>query len=233
MERFRDWRRFDDACHRAEPAVVEFLASPILVDRHPADNSLRLAPALETANQPSQASFGAVSMGSYFKPLRRKIGVVTLVMACLFAAGWVRSSVVQDHAQICYQRSAHDLNSNGGRFQWDCYRDPEVIRFGYGPPSFNWQTYERNQPAIDTHWGRSRTNWQCGWLGVKVCYGKVHTHSGEVHTAGGIVFVNPRMLNIRSLEVPYWSIVIPLTLLSAYLLLSKPRTSQRKPTSEP
>ena len=28
-------------------------------------------------------------MGDYFKPWRRKIGVATLVMACVFAAGWV------------------------------------------------------------------------------------------------------------------------------------------------
>ena len=31
-------------------------------------------------------------MGDYFKPWRRKIGCVTLVLACLFMAGWVRSS---------------------------------------------------------------------------------------------------------------------------------------------
>jgi hypothetical protein len=31
--------------------------------------------------------------GDYFRPWRRKIGVMTLVMACVFAAGWVRSSV--------------------------------------------------------------------------------------------------------------------------------------------
>ena len=30
-------------------------------------------------------------MGDYFKPLRRKLGLVTLVMACVFMAAWVRS----------------------------------------------------------------------------------------------------------------------------------------------
>ena len=30
-------------------------------------------------------------MGDFFKPWRRKIGVVTLLMACVFAAGWVKS----------------------------------------------------------------------------------------------------------------------------------------------
>src|SRR4051812_37506464 len=35
-------------------------------------------------------------MPTYFKPLRRKLGVVTLVTACVFAAGWVRSVFVAD-----------------------------------------------------------------------------------------------------------------------------------------
>ena len=33
--------------------------------------------------------------------------------------------------------------------------------------------------------------------------------------------------------IPYWSIVIPLTLLSAYLLLSKPRRKPNQPDEEP
>ena len=36
-------------------------------------------------------------MFDYFKPLRRKIGVCTLVIACVFAAGWVRSLYVEDN----------------------------------------------------------------------------------------------------------------------------------------
>ena len=35
-------------------------------------------------------------MGAYFKPLRWKIGVVTLVIACVFVVGWVRSVRVKD-----------------------------------------------------------------------------------------------------------------------------------------
>lgn len=31
-------------------------------------------------------------MSNYFKPWRRKIGVVTLVMACVFAAVWARTT---------------------------------------------------------------------------------------------------------------------------------------------
>ena len=40
-------------------------------------------------------------MGDYFKLWRRKIGVVTLVVACVFAVGWVRSQFVEDGIYFC------------------------------------------------------------------------------------------------------------------------------------
>lgn len=47
---------------------------------------------------------------AYFKPLRRKIGVIALVMACVFAMGWVRSISVLDEVGFIgkdsYQRIA-------------------------------------------------------------------------------------------------------------------------------
>lgn len=33
---------------------------------------------------------------SFFKPWRRKLGLLTLLMACVFAAGWVRSRFSED-----------------------------------------------------------------------------------------------------------------------------------------
>ena len=35
-------------------------------------------------------------MGEFFKGWRRKVGVLTLVMACMFMAVWIRSSLVID-----------------------------------------------------------------------------------------------------------------------------------------
>lgn len=35
-------------------------------------------------------------MSEYFKPWRRKIGVLTLLIASMFTAGWIRSSTVED-----------------------------------------------------------------------------------------------------------------------------------------
>ncbi|MEI8021666.1 MAG: hypothetical protein WCH39_25880 [Schlesneria sp.] len=37
---------------------------------------------------------------------------------------------------------------------------------------------------------------------------------------------------VRAIEIPHWSVVIPLTALSAYLLLTKPRQSTQKKTDQ-
>lgn len=104
----------------------------------------------------------------YFKPLRRKIGVVTLLLACVFVAAWVRSY--------------DEESANGVEFPF--YDDrynllllPEGIVLG----KFVLEL-EENQQVLVLH----------------------------------DFFV-----------IPHWTIVIPLTLLSAWLLLSKPR--QPKP----
>ena len=39
-------------------------------------------------------------MGDLFRPRRRKIGAVTLVVACVFAAGWIRSLFDQESLNL-------------------------------------------------------------------------------------------------------------------------------------
>jgi len=88
-------------------------------------------------------------MGEFFKGWRRKIGVVTLVLACVFAVDWMRLA---------------DYSVKEGR-------------------------------TSDVPWLPTVMHPQLG--------------------------------------VPYGWIVLPLTLLSGYLLLSKPRLSKPKQTTEP
>ena len=57
--------------------------------------------------------------------------------------------------------------------------------------------------------------WRCRWHGIDI---------GEGHLMG---------FPLKAWVIPYWSIVIPLTLLSAYLLLSKPHNSTPKKITEP
>jgi hypothetical protein len=99
-------------------------------------------------------------MGSYFKPWRRKIGVVTLMLACVLAANWICSAF----AERC-------LNL----FGIGLYFTPEATE---------------------------------------------------------VVTVNS-MCIVGIFVVSHWLIVIPLTLLSAWLLLSKPRRPKMKSADEP
>ena len=41
-------------------------------------------------------------MNGYFRPLRRKVGGVALVLACLFVTGWIRGIVVGDNFSYCH-----------------------------------------------------------------------------------------------------------------------------------
>ena len=43
-------------------------------------------------------------MGEFFKPWRRKLGIVTLVLACVFMGGWVRSYSAHDALNIAGHR---------------------------------------------------------------------------------------------------------------------------------
>src|SRR6478736_6446220 len=58
-------------------------------------------------------------MGEYFKPLRRKIGVLTLAMACLFTAGWIRSQTICDGIAITFTKNRYSLRSYRNQILWD------------------------------------------------------------------------------------------------------------------
>ena len=130
-------------------------------------------------------------MIDYFKPLRRKIGVVTLVVACVFAVGWVRSFSVADTIQLPMEKlTLHAIGSADSCIFWHSNRGHPVEQH-----KFAWQSIEL-QPrwSFWSQWdwsilGLSRRNWETGGV----------------------------------LAISYYAIVVPLTLVSVWLLLSKPR----------
>lgn len=153
----------------------------------------------------------------YSATFRYRCGVVTLITACIFAAGWLRGLFVIDQLAV---RVTHDpisnicteihLTSYGSGLRWEI---DSATGFGSVFHSvWDWdQTYIRelhqfvrfdviDDRDIDWHW-----------------------HLAGVHIAsrmgkeGG--FKSP---DFRAIITPYWSLVVPLILLSAYLLLRKP-----------
>ena len=127
-------------------------------------------------------------MGEYFKPLRQKIGVLTLAMACLFAAGWVRSMSRLD--VICLNGN-YCFTSGGGRF---LFSQAVKVRFVRPDRRMLVAVVSAEQTPMIQSWSASKVEIYSSF------------HEDKINS------------------VPYWSIVAPMTLLSAWLLFSKPRS---------
>lgn len=127
-------------------------------------------------------------MGNYFKPLRRKFGVVTLLVACLFAAAWVRGLTTADQFAARISKDAlFWMISNNGWFGCVVVLEPKV-----GAENGSFQHWTDPNSSADRSQGPfdgAPYNWD--WE------------------------------SYPNLILPNSTIVIPLTLLSIWLLLSK------------
>jgi len=149
-------------------------------------------------------------MGEFFKGWRRKIGVVALVMACVFIAGWVRSFSMMDFMLLPSLQGNDPRRLDRCLVSWDqCL---VVLREGRRTGS-----YISSRPYGDLR-DRLFNNPALEWKWSGFGFGSGATKGAPLHSL---------------VAVPYWSIVIPLTLISAYLLLSKPRSPSQKTTIEP
>jgi hypothetical protein len=148
-------------------------------------------------------------MGDFFKPWRRKIGAVSLVMACVFSVGLVRSFYISDVMEY--------FPGESSMIRLISWRGNVSCSYLIGkPPSkfvkrFLFFAYENPYP-FETEFEGCQWDWRVGHMGVATC---------SDTTSDSIAVVSP-----------YWSIVFPLTLLSAYLLLTKPRTAKPKTNVE-
>lgn len=141
--------------------------------------------------------FGGHLMG-YFKPLRRKFGVITLVMACLFGAGWLRSLSVRDTLIVC--SSTKMIQSFYGTLSWSHYP------FQLEPTDPSWESSPIENPSA-------------------ACAPTFY-YIQPIHITEQVVNDSSKSPPERveyTIRIHYWSIVISLTLFSAYLLLSNPR----------
>ena len=131
-------------------------------------------------------------MGEYVRPWRRKVGVLTLVMACVFMAGWVRSQRMTDFVTICTNhRTMYSLSSSTIGISLNRLLEPPPLN---GPPIWCGSYSHLSSVILDSVEGQNN---QPDWF------------------------------------IHYWAIVVHLTLISAYLLLSKPRKSDQKKITEP
>ena len=162
----------------------------------------------------------------FFYGLRRRIGFVTLVLALVFTGGWIRSLSMAD--VICFPArkyttqsmvsvSTDILVSAGNSLVWA--RDHEettgtdanqTIDLGSSFPT--WQTQTSLPDSEDSH-----LKWRWRTCGFGIC-------DSEKREEGS---------RSTCLFIPYWSIAIPLTLVSIFLILIKPRKSTSNKIAEP
>lgn len=160
-------------------------------------------------------------MREFFRGWRRKAGCVTLVMACVVMGGWGRSMVILDEVTLFGRPFKQSMASMEGVVTWSRF-EPGT---GIGKIRVVWESKEitpmqRNEIRRhkDVDW-----KWQCcgfvfGASTTRLTWRKY-----------GITTVTTE----NYWQAPYWSVVIPLLCLSAYMLLTKPRKSTLKKLTEP
>jgi hypothetical protein len=149
-------------------------------------------------------------MREFFRGWKRKLGVVTLGLACVFAAGWVRSFRTED--SFFYQIGPYvtdSLFSISGSVGWR-RDDDSVCDIVPARENFGFQSRRSVGRQFLMYSEVERWHWKWRWCGLGRAWGAANS--------GG---------DAEILILPYWSIILPLTLLSACLLLSKPRPGER------
>ena len=142
-------------------------------------------------------------MMEFFRGWRRKAGLVTLVMACAFTSGWVRSLTVRDF--IGRYTTPLTYNAIASERQLLAFEYHFSNRLPPGPdcPYTNCSTSPLDSQLLF----KLDLNWYVRCCGFGFGEDTLNTANGRRF----LIWI-----------VPYWSIVIPLTLISAFLLISKP-----------
>ena len=140
-------------------------------------------------------------MREFFKGWRRKAGCVALVIACTLTVAWIRSHNTVDGLNISIGNRCHAIGS---------------MRSGVA-----WFAWDSTSEQLKEEWTvQSHSAYEMGF----------HRRSlAEIVELWIRSAKEMGQLNPRAWAAPYWSIVLPLSLLSAYLILWKPRKKAAKP----
>ncbi len=163
-------------------------------------------------------------MDDFFKSWRRRVGVITLVLACVFVAGWVRSLRVSDLVTM--------------HIVVDRIRGQDAVSAVYLHTVPNYLLFRRTCQAIGnvpaSKWIKHLKIPTLSLGGPtqtleEFISSKGHWSLGLIGTDTPRSLVNPNGKLDWVYAIPYWSIVVPLTLLSTWLMLSRPRAKKAGP----
>lgn len=151
-------------------------------------------------------------MYDYFKPLRRRIGVFTLLLAYLFAGGWSQHLVIPAAFGIAIRVSDGAFErfmSKDSILVWDSIRSSSPLYVPNNGGIGVWNDPARTSiTVLETDDDTQEWQWHFRWGGLK---------TGEFRSRR----IPSLMMSTR--RIPYWPIVTSLTLISVWLLFSKPR----------
>jgi hypothetical protein len=144
-----------------------------------------------------------MTMRDFFKGWRRKTGCGLLVMALVVFGAWMRSHHHFDSLFIHTPSATHAMKSQAGRVGWT-RMEPEA--------SPTWMTWKSEQAS----------EWQTvEFYRQSYCGFTFGTEPSAVMTVSeGEGFTRHRW---DFWVIPHWAVVLPLALISAYLILWKPR----------
>ncbi len=149
-------------------------------------------------------------MGEFFKGWRRKTGLALLAMACVLMVGWMRSRLFQDTFTVSLRSSSQIRLVSASQHL--------VIA------KINISMAEGEASNRERFWMSRRIDFT-GWLFTSAdttpIYFGFHGHSFWIDEHLIVVFGTS--VSVTKLHFPYWSLVLPLTLLSAWMILIKPR----------
>ena len=158
-------------------------------------------------------------MFEFFSGWKRKVGVLTLVMACVLAMAWLTCLTNPNLINRQFDRM---IPYSGGRV--NLFTDGNTISLVKG---------ELITTTIDVDETIDNSN-----QSTTLPEGDQDASQEDDQSTGGVSLVTVPVqlchLNLTSIvDIPFWSIVSPLTLISAFLLLTKPRKSTEKKIPEP
>lgn len=161
-------------------------------------------------------------MGDFVHGWKRKIGCVTLMMALVFTLGWIRSFAIRDVVALPRTDTEEVFSSSYQSLSWLSYRfsSPEspvfLVRHD-GTDTAKWFT-PQIRLGSRLIWDDAEIRWRWRWCGF-----------GEGEVQAIATDGNKNTFRV----IPYWFLTIPLTLTSAFLLLTKPRKSTPTTIPEP
>jgi hypothetical protein len=161
-------------------------------------------------------------MSEFFRGWRRKIGVVTLVLACVFIGIWIRSKNLSD-----------SFISPAGRSMCGMIFNPyglELFVAHFTVPSdalkylpAGWETTRIENGSDNSSVGVGDNVWI--WERFTFCL-----FENEIHSVGKGFGDQTKFGKLSAVVIPFWSIVLLLVLSSICLILDKP-TAQKLTTS--